>query len=115
MSIRIAIATTDGKVVNEHFGRASVFYIIELDGEEYRFNEERPTAPVCGGGSHNDNDMENAACLLSDCQAVLVSKIGSGAKRALEIRGISVFEIGLPVDEALDKLRTYYYKRGKRI
>ncbi|MDR2933250.1 MAG: dinitrogenase iron-molybdenum cofactor biosynthesis protein [Oscillospiraceae bacterium] len=110
MSIRIAAATTDGKIINEHFGRASAFYIVELDESGYRFMEKRETAPVCGGGSHDDGAMAKNIALLDDCRAVLVSRAGPGAKRALELQGISVFEIGLPIDEALDKLRAYYYK-----
>jgi predicted Fe-Mo cluster-binding NifX family protein len=110
MSIRIAVATTDGKVVNEHFGRASAFYIVELDETGYRFLEKREVSPVCSGGSHDDSTMEKAIDLLADCRAVLVSRAGPGAKRALEIRGISVFEIGIPIDEAMEKLRAYYFR-----
>jgi len=111
MSVRIAVATTDGKVVNEHFGRASAFYILELDEAGYRLMEKRETAPVCAGGTHDDRAMGNTVALLGDCRAVLVSRAGPGAKRSLEIQGISVFEIGLPINEALDKLRAYYYKK----
>jgi predicted Fe-Mo cluster-binding NifX family protein len=111
MSIRIAITTTDGKVVNEHFGRASAFYIVELDETGYRLLEKREVSPVCAGGSHDDNAIEKAIDRLADCRAILVSRAGPGAKRALEIRGISVFEIGLPIDEAMEKLRIYYYKK----
>jgi predicted Fe-Mo cluster-binding NifX family protein len=110
MSVRIAVATTDGKVVNEHFGRADAFTIVELDETGHRFLEKRETEPVCDGGYHDDDTMQQAIDLLSDCRAVLVSRAGPGAKRALEIRNISVFEIGLPLDEALEKLRAYYYK-----
>lgn len=28
---KIAVASTDGKVVNQHFGRADTFYILETD------------------------------------------------------------------------------------
>jgi predicted Fe-Mo cluster-binding NifX family protein len=110
MSVRIAVATTDGKVVNEHFGRAGAFYILEIDSEGYRLLETRETAPVCGGGSHNDSAMARRIDLLSDCKAVLVSKAGPDAKRALALAGVSLFEIGMFIDEAMDKLRVYYNK-----
>lgn len=33
MSYKIAIATSDGKFVNQHFGRANQFLIVELKGD----------------------------------------------------------------------------------
>lgn len=111
MSVRIAAATTDGKVINEHFGRACAFYIMELNETEYRVLEKRNITSICRQGDHDDGAMQRTVDLLRDCRAVLVSRAGPGAKRALEMGGISVFEIGLPIDEALVKLRSYYYKK----
>ncbi|MDR1157567.1 MAG: dinitrogenase iron-molybdenum cofactor biosynthesis protein [Oscillospiraceae bacterium] len=108
LPIHIAIATTDGKFVNEHFGRARCFYIVALDKEGHRLVERRAVPPVCDGGMHEDNALDAAAALLGDCRAVLVSRIGPPAKRRLEKSGISVFEIGLPIEDALARLRDYY-------
>ncbi|MBV6342150.1 NifB/NifX family molybdenum-iron cluster-binding protein [Candidatus Magnetobacterium casense] len=39
--IRVAFATTDGSVINEHFGRSGMFSIYEIDSEGYGFVETR--------------------------------------------------------------------------
>ena len=36
MSYKVAFASTDGKVVNEHFGRARQFHIVEIDDKDYK-------------------------------------------------------------------------------
>ena len=103
--MRAALATTDGKVINEHFGRAEAFYIVDIDSSGRCFRERRETAPLCAAGGHEDEAMESLIDLLSDCDAVLVSRIGPGAERALARHGVTAYEIPIPVDEALEKLR----------
>lgn len=49
MSYRVAAASTDGKVVNQHFGRAELFHIFEISEDEgYRFLESRKVDACCG-------------------------------------------------------------------
>ena len=39
---RVAAASSDGIVINQHFGRADIFYIYEVTGKgNYRFLETR--------------------------------------------------------------------------
>lgn len=60
--VKIAVASTDGKVVNQHFGRADRFYILEADEDTARFRlaEERGAVPVCHGADHEEEEMEQA-------------------------------------------------------
>lgn len=90
MSIhRVAVASTDGKVINEHFGRASRFLVFEINGTEtFKFIETRETYPVCRPEGHHQQGLELATQLLQDCRAVLVSQIGPGAAATLQQRGI---------------------------
>ncbi|MGL5512414.1 MAG: hypothetical protein ACRDBM_04120, partial [Sporomusa sp.] len=55
--------------------------------------------------------LEDTTRLLSDCDAVLASMFGPSVKRSLEISGITVFEISILIDDALEKLRHYYFKK----
>lgn len=109
MKVRIAAASTDGKVVNQHFGRADKFYILVADRESYTFRceEERNVIPVCRGGDHEDEAMEKAVKKLSDCQYVLVSRIGMRARNECEKNGIMVFEIPDEIERAVEKLLKY--------
>ncbi|WP_099466605.1 NifB/NifX family molybdenum-iron cluster-binding protein [Konateibacter massiliensis] len=109
MSYKIAIATTDGKVVNQHFGRASVFYIVNADseGRKYTYLESRQVTPVCQGKEHDEGKLREAAGLLKDCNYVLVSQIGEGARYALEQEKIKVFEIPGFIEDSIKKLLSY--------
>lgn len=107
--VRIAAASTDGKLINQHFGRADKFYILEADEETsgYRLVEIRETIPVCHRGEHEEKKMEEAVKNISDCHIVLVSKIGMRAQGELERFGIEAFEIPGMIDEAVDQLIRY--------
>ncbi len=108
MSYKIAIASTDGKVVNEHFGRANRFYIIEVnDNDEFYFKETRETEIACQAGTHNDDGLARTVDLLSDCKYVLVKQIGPGAEYALNKKGVTAFAIAHYIDEAVRKLIHY--------
>ena len=47
MAIRAAVASSDGKIINKHFGKADYFLIFELRDGEFRYIEKRNTAPCC--------------------------------------------------------------------
>ncbi|MCD8159493.1 MAG: dinitrogenase iron-molybdenum cofactor biosynthesis protein [Clostridiales bacterium] len=109
MEGKTAIASSDGKVVNRHFGRADKFYIVTYDETAKKINllEERHIKPVYQSGEHSDSDLKAAAEALSDCKYMLVSKIGSGALNELGKNGIRVFEIPNVISEVLDKMFKY--------
>ena len=105
--IRIAVASSDGIVVNEHFGRAQKFYIYDSDESELKLVEIRNVTPVCELGNHDDDRLKENAKTLSDCQYLLVSKIGQGALRVLESLGVESFEIPGIIQESIEQLIKY--------
>ena len=107
--MKTAIASTDGKVVNQHFGRADKFYIVETNEDTYKFEliEIREAEPVCHNGDHNDSSMSTAVERLSDCQYILVSRIGMRARNEFEKRNIEVFEIPEIINDAVEKMLKY--------
>jgi nitrogen fixation protein NifX len=108
MSYRIAVASTDGKVVNQHFGKAEEFYIVEVEEDEtYKSIEIRKVPPVCTGANHDDNAMQRNVEFLSDCRYVLVSRIGQGAENALDRHGITAYIIPGLIEESVNKLTSY--------
>jgi predicted Fe-Mo cluster-binding NifX family protein len=87
--MRVAVASSDGIVVNQHFGRADMFYIFELNAKDgVRYIEKRRGRPFCHGGEHEDGELKDAVELLCDCQKVFVLQIGAGAQRQLVESGI---------------------------
>lgn len=106
---RVAVASLDGKVINEHFGRAKVFYIFDINRDgTWRFYEERKVTPLCSSGEHTDEGLLESINALRDCTAVLVACIGMVARRALEINHIGVFEQPDTIEDALNKLTRYF-------
>lgn len=115
MSYKIAVASTDGKVVNQHFGRAEKFYIIDvLDDGTFHFEVTRETAAACAGGEHSDDSLERNVSLLSDCSYVLVSRIGLGAEYALNKKGITAFAISHYIDTAIEKIIVYHNRISQK-
>lgn len=108
---RVAAASTDGKVINAHFGRSDAFYIIDISQDgTYSFIEKRIVDPLCVGHEHTDDAMAVRISALQDCNAVLVAMIGPTAKRALEISGIAVFEQPGIIETTLSRLADYFIK-----
>lgn len=66
----------------------------------------------CGGGSAS-GPLAPVVELLLDCRAVVAAQIGQGMRRQLERNAISVFDIEIPVEDALKKLAAYYAKFGE--
>lgn len=105
---RIGIASSDGIVVNQHFGRARQFIIIDVEENgDTSIVEQREVCPVCEGGVHDDNRLEEAVRHLTDCNYILVSRIGQGASYALERQGIAVFELPGLIEDSIKKLIAY--------
>lgn len=105
MAIRIAVASSDGATVNQHFGRARQFRVYELSDESFEFVEARTAAPACSGQEHNDNLLEQMAELIADCHAVVVSQIGATAIDVLIGRRIMPFALEGSIEAALDTLK----------
>jgi predicted Fe-Mo cluster-binding NifX family protein len=112
--VKIAVATTDGKIVNQHFGKAEQFYILNVDEEAitYDLTEIRHTGSVCQGGDHEDTRLLEVISALKDCDYVLVSRIGMRARNILEKSGIDAYEIPGVVEESVDKLIRFSMAQG---
>ncbi|MBM7865947.1 dinitrogenase iron-molybdenum cofactor biosynthesis protein [Heliobacterium gestii] len=88
MAIKVAVASSDGKLVNQHFGHARRFLIFEVDGQGYRFIEDRPVVPHCSCDGGPPPAVKTAVESLSDCRAVLVTMIGYGPQEKLAAQGV---------------------------
>ncbi|MBQ1326729.1 MAG: dinitrogenase iron-molybdenum cofactor biosynthesis protein [Eubacterium sp.] len=104
---RIAVASSDGIVVNSHFGRTAKFYIYDESDEKYEFIEERDADVVCDKGNHDENSLLNKVKSIADCDFLLVSKIGDGALRVVEEYGIEAYEIPGIIDDSIKKLTQF--------
>ena len=124
MAYKIAVASSDGKTVNQHLGNASVLKIYTAEGLDFQFSEDRKVEleksegkAECQSGCSSGNGSgcsgggnPQSVDIVADCRAVVAAKIGKNARRQLELRAISAFDIEIPVEEALSKITSYYHK-----
>jgi predicted Fe-Mo cluster-binding NifX family protein len=94
---RVAVTTRDGKVVQEHFGHARHFHIVEIEDGGYRYVETREIEPRCKGAfpdetPHDSTRFDPVIELLGDCDAVVTAQIGPGAAQHVIASGLRVFE-----------------------
>lgn len=105
---KIAVASSDGIVVNRHFGRADTFYIYKIDeAGRHLLLETRNVTPVCSGGNHDNYALRNNINELADCKYILVSRIGTGAANMVEKSGIIPMELPGMIEESIGRLITY--------
>lgn len=143
MSVKIAVGSSDGISIDQHFGSGEKFYIFEIIEEgNSKFIETREVQAEinesvsifyndnaktgcdadddlgCGSGCHSRGNDELGLIkkinLISDCQAVLVNQVGKEAEKLLLKNGISAFEAKGSIEKALLKLYIYY-KRTRQL
>ena len=95
--MKVAVATTDGVLLSQHFGRSMGFVVFDVEGKDYRRHEFRannhtPHAQgACGhehGHQHGAHHHNSIVQLLSDCSVVLCGGMGAGAVEAFRANGI---------------------------
>jgi len=106
---RIAVASTDGKTVNRHFGAAPQFLILDVDNDVIVFVELRKNVQPCRRGQHSDDLLLSSVLLLSDCRTVLVSRAGPAAAVLLDRHNIDVIECGGFITDIIARLRAAGY------
>lgn len=87
---RFAVVSTDGKNVNDHFGKAERFLIFDWDGQP-RLVETRSAEPLSVGDLNHAFDADKfnrVASVLKDCSQVYVTRIGDTPAAKLTSLGI---------------------------
>lgn len=105
--ILLAVATKGGGVVNQHFGHAKEFQVYEVDGLEAKFVGHRKIDQYCQGGYGEEATLDGVIKAISDCKAVLVSKIGHCPQEELQKAGIQSVE----AYESINKVALEFYEK----
>ncbi len=103
--MKIAFATTDGKQVDEHFGRAGMFAVYEVLAEGNRFLELRKFADgidhavvdTKDAGAAHESAVESKVEKLADCKLIYLTEIGGPSAARLVKRGIMPMKVKDPV------------------
>ncbi len=104
---KFAVASKSGMLVDQHFGKATEFYIYESNGETVRFVEKRLVKNYCTGedscGDDKKASIESILSAVSDCQGVLALRTGDAPSRKLESSGIRVISTYDRIEDAILK------------
>lgn len=107
---RVAVASTDGITIDEHFGRSKEFWLYEVaESGLYTFLERRQIPEDIH--AFHKHAASRAIEILSDVEVVLAAQIGRQAELELQARGI----LSLAVNSLVAKALVAYGKRGKYI
>lgn len=97
--MRIAITTTDGKKVNQHFGKATRFSIYDWENGKLKMVDLREVQSYCECENDKPLDLNHkflkdrftrVANQLNDCKILYTKQIGDKPKKQLENRGVEV-------------------------
>lgn len=104
--MKIAFATTDGKTVDEHFGRAGMFAIYEMTESGHHFVEARKFADGMDNavvdtrdkGPLHDDAVQSKVDRLADCKLVYLTEIGGPSAARLVKKGMMPMKVKEPID-----------------
>ena len=88
----IAVASTDGEMVNEHFGKATRFWIFDISQSKHTLIMVRNVEPFSTGDKDHPFDpmrMGEIYDAIKDCERVYCTKIGERPRQELEEAGIT--------------------------
>ncbi|MEI6704578.1 MAG: NifB/NifX family molybdenum-iron cluster-binding protein [Deltaproteobacteria bacterium] len=103
----IAVASKDGKEINQHFGHAERFLIYEVESGTTKLVDERQVERYCSFDPEHPmrgHLLKNIADALSECRAVVTSQMGDHPKSELENLGVQAFVISGPIEMTLVEL-----------
>ena len=106
--IKLAVASTDGVSINEHFGHAKQFRIYDASPESCDFLETREAAHYCLGQHSDESAMSGILAAIKDCHAVFVARIGTGPTdkvHAIGVRAVSEYAYAAIEESLLDYTR----------
>jgi len=104
--MRIAIASSDGKNVDLHFGKANSLCIFDFDdeGNNKTFIEKR-TVEIEPDEKHQ---WMKTLEVINDCDIVICVQAGMKSKFGIKEADIKLLEDEGPIDEVLDRYIDHY-------
>jgi predicted Fe-Mo cluster-binding NifX family protein len=91
-----AVASNDGKEINQHFGHVERFLIYEVVDDTVTFVEERPVDRYCRFDPEHpmrSHTLKDTADALVGCRAVVCSMIGEAPRVELEKIGVEPYVV----------------------
>lgn len=105
--MRVAVASTDGVLINQHFGHADRFLIYDVLDGKIRFVDERKADKYCSADPDRfeaEEVLMRICDSLRDCEYLLVGRIGYLPERVLERIGIKTVMMYDLIEEGIKKI-----------
>ena len=109
-----AFATTDGKQVDEHFGRAGMFAVYELTDKGFSLVEmrkfsdgmDRSVTDTKDMGPLHESAVQAKVDRLADCKLIYLTEIGGPSAARLVKKGIMPMKVkeSVSIESALNQL-----------
>jgi nitrogen fixation protein NifB len=101
---RLAVATSNGKNVDQHFGQTNEFYLYDYEDGKITLTGKQRTDPFLNGsmfGEVHRMKIERMVTTLKGADIVLTSGFGDKAISEIMARGIHPFKKEGPIDDAI--------------
>ena len=103
----IAVASKDGKDINQHFGHAERFLIYDVENGDAKLVDERKVERYCSFDPEHPlrgHLLEGIVEALAGCRAVVTAQMGEHPKSELERLGVEPFMTSGPIKHTLVEL-----------
>jgi len=103
----IAVASKDGKTIDQHFGHAERFLIYEvIDGDVVLVDEKRVERYCSFDPDHplRTHTLQATADVLKGCRAIVCAMMGEAPRQELTRLGVEQFVVEGPIEETLVEL-----------
>jgi predicted Fe-Mo cluster-binding NifX family protein len=103
----IAVATKDGREINQHFGHAERFLIYAVEDGDARLVDEKQVERYCSFDPEHPlrgNVLRSIAGALDGCRAVVSAQMGEHPRCELEKMGVEPFVVNGPIKQTLVEL-----------
>lgn len=134
--MRVAVTSSDGNLINLHFGKAERFLIYEIGNEEPTYIGQVAASPYCGwaamlkhasaeGFEAIIEDMRACAeeppvhqmmpeklaaiaSALAGCRLIVTAMIGDAPREEMERRGFDIYTMSGQIEPSLKELSKLY-------
>ncbi len=103
VSYRFAVCSKNGKLIDQHFGQATKFYIYDYKDDVVTFVETRPTEQYCKGSQDEKaaGRIYKLIKAIEDCNCVICMRIGACPSNALQEKDIDIYTTYNLIEEGL--------------
>jgi len=103
--LRVAVCSSDGRMVDEHFGTTTQFLILDIQEGRTQYVDTRTNEPSCHpSDGHSADSLARSLELISDCQILLTVRAGPPVLARLAAQGIKVVQVNASIADALGSL-----------